>query len=105
MNSLTGLRDRLRHFAQERDWSQFHTPKNLSVGVAVEAAEIMELFQWLTPEQSDRLDPAQRQALADEIGDVLIYLVMLADRTGLDPLACADQKMAKNRQKYPAKRG
>lgn len=99
---LDGLRQQLRAFAREREWERFHTPKNLAMALAGEAAEVLELFQWLTPEESGSLSRAQRAALADEIGDVLIYLVMLADHTGLDPLECARAKVLKNQAKYPA---
>ncbi|MBF0623673.1 MAG: nucleotide pyrophosphohydrolase [Magnetococcales bacterium] len=91
----------LREFAREREWGPFHTPKNLAGSVCIEAAELLELFQWLTPEQSATLDDPRRQDLADEIGDVMLYLTMLADRFGLDPLRAAFAKMEKNRIKYP----
>ena len=94
----------LRLFAQERDWERFHTSKNLAMALSVEVAELVELFQWLTPEESEQLTPRQRAALAEEVGDVLIYLTMLAGRHGLDPLAAACQKLETNRRKYPAER-
>ncbi|MDH5638637.1 MAG: nucleotide pyrophosphohydrolase [Nitrospinota bacterium] len=92
----------LRKFAKERDWGQYHSPKNLSMALAGEAAEIMEIFQWLTEEQSRNLDAKQLAMLSDEIGDVLIYLLMLADKTGVDLLSAAEAKLGKNRIKYPA---
>ncbi|HEB71758.1 MAG TPA: nucleotide pyrophosphohydrolase [Nitrospirae bacterium] len=92
----------LRLFVKERDWEQFHSPKNLSMALSVETAEVVELFQWLTQEQSKNLSPEKRQALADEIGDVLIYLTMLADKFGIDPMEAAKEKMKKNIVKYPA---
>ncbi len=101
---LAALRRRLRDFARERDWEQFHTPKNLAMALIVEAAELLEHFQWLTPEQSGRLDRARRQAVEEELADVLIYLVRLADRLGVDLLAAAGRKMAANAEKYPAAR-
>ncbi|OSM00098.1 nucleotide pyrophosphohydrolase [Magnetofaba australis] len=101
MEDLTQLRDALRQFATERNWAQFHTPKNLAMALCGEAAELMEPFQWLTVEQSRELTDKQREAVAQEIGDVLIYLTMLADKLGLDPLTCAHEKMALNARKYP----
>lgn len=92
----------LRQFVKERDWEQFHSPKNLVMALSVEVAEIVEHFQWLTEEQSKNLAPEKRQALADEIGDVLIYLTMLADKFGIDPVDAAREKMKKNVVKYPA---
>lgn len=104
-DSLAQLRERLRQFAAERDWAQFHTPKNLAASVAIEAAEILEHFQWLTPEQSAALTPAQRAAVAHEIADVLLYLVRLADILDIDPVEAAYEKIVINARKYPVVRG
>jgi NTP pyrophosphatase (non-canonical NTP hydrolase) len=93
---------RLRRFAEERDWEQFHSPKNLSMALSVEVAEIVEHFQWLTEEESRRLGDDKREELAEEIGDVMIYLVNLADKLGIDPLRSAKEKLEKNETKYPA---
>jgi NTP pyrophosphatase (non-canonical NTP hydrolase) len=92
----------IRAFAEERDWEQFHTPKNLAMGVAIEAAELMEEFHWLTPEQSAQLPPETLQAVRHEMADVLVYLVLLADKLGVDLLAAAAEKIAINAGKYPA---
>ena len=100
--TLSSLRDKLREFARERDWDQFHTPKNLAMALAVEAAELMEHFQWLGSDESSKLDADARAKVAEEIGDVLIYLVRLADRLGIDPLRAAEEKLEQNRRKYPA---
>ena len=100
--TLSSLRDKLREFARERDWDQFHTPKNLAMALAVEAAELMEHFQWLGSDESSKLDADARAKVAEEIGDVLIYLVRLADRLGIDPLRAAEEKLEQNRLKYPA---
>lgn len=94
---------RLRRFAEERDWEQFHSPKNLSMALSVEVAEIVEHFQWLTEEESRRLGDDKREELAEEIGDVMIYLVNLADKLGIDPLRSAKEKLEKNEKKYPAR--
>jgi len=104
-DSLSDLRERLRQFAAERDWEQFHVPKNLAISVAIEAAEIMEHFQWLTPDESAALPAPQRAAVAREIADVLLYLVRLADVLDIDPVEAALDKMAINARKYPAVRG
>ncbi len=100
--NLEELATELRRFADERQWEPFHTPKNLAAALIVEAAELLEHFQWLTPEQSRHLSPATRQEVAHEIADVLIYLTRLADQLGIDLLAAAAEKMALNAKKYPA---
>lgn len=92
---------KLREFAAERDWEQFHSPKNLSMALAVEAAEILELFQWLTEDQSQNLDPEALRKVREEIGDVQIYLVRLADQLGISPIDAAHDKIEINRMKYP----
>ena len=100
---LDSLRLALRRFAAERDWQQFHTPKNLAMAMIVEAAELVEHFQWLTPEQSLALEPEALAEVRDELADTLIYLVELADVLGVDLLAAAADKMVKNAIKHPAK--
>jgi NTP pyrophosphatase (non-canonical NTP hydrolase) len=92
---------RLAEFARERDWDQFHSPKNLAMALAGEAGELIEHFQWLTEEQSNALDEATRRAVALEMADVLLYLVRLADRLGIDLVAAAHDKIALNARKYP----
>jgi dCTP diphosphatase len=98
---LRALRDALRRFAAERDWDQFHSPKNLAVALSVEAAELLEHFQWLTDEQSAALSADVRSRVAQEMADVLLYLVRLADKLDLDLIACAADKMRLNAEKYP----
>lgn len=105
IDSLDSLRDELRKFVAARDWQQFHAPKNLVMALSVETAELVEIFQWLTPEQSRNLDPAQMAAAQDEIADVLVYLIETADALGIDPLAAVRQKLVKNARKYPAPEG
>ena len=92
----------LKRFAEERDWQQFHTPKNLAMALTAEAGELLEIFQWLTPEQSQSLDEKKREELADELGDILIYLVRLSSISGIDLLEAAQKKLDKNKAKYPA---
>ena len=105
IDSLHDLRERQRQFAAGRDWEQFHTPKNLAMSVAIEAAEIMEHFQWLTAAQSASLDAAARLEVAHEIADVLLYLVRLADVLDIDMAAAAREKIGLNALKYPVRRG
>jgi dCTP diphosphatase len=101
---LTELRDRLRAFASERDWQQFHAPKNLAMALSVEVAELLEHFQWLSEDASRRL-PADAQAqVREELADVLLYLVRLADELGVDLAAAASDKIALNALKYPVDR-
>ena len=99
---LEELAIELQRFADERDWQQFHTPKNLAMALTAEAGELLEIFQWLTPEQSQSLDERKREELADELGDILIYLVRLSSVSGIDLLEAARKKLEKNKQKYPA---
>lgn len=101
---LDALRRAIRAFAEARDWQPFHTPKNLAMALLVEAAELAEPFQWLTPEQSQSLDEATKAAVAEEIADVAIYLLRLADVLGIDPWASAWAKLEKNARKYPAEK-
>lgn len=91
----------LRNFAGQRDWDQYHSPKNLTAALSVEAAELLEHFQWKTQEESYNLSPGERQEVAHEMADVLIYLVRTADRLGIDLLAAAAEKVELNRIKYP----
>jgi len=96
------LQATLRQFAAERDWEQFHTPKNLAASLSIEAAEVLEHFQWLTDEQSRQLTGEQREKVGHEIADVLLYLLQLSDQLSIDPLAAAREKLAINAAKYPA---
>jgi len=102
MNDLEDLRQALRAFAEARHWRPYHTPKNLAMAMIVEAAELVEHFQWLTPEESQRLPPEKLNEVRDELADTLIYLVELADVLDINLLAAARDKMAKNALKYPA---
>ena len=101
---LTELQDAVDAFVAERDWAQFHTPKNLAMGVAIEAAELMEHFLWSTGAESATPDPARKALIAQEIGDVLIYLVRLARVLDIDVVAAATDKLALNRNKYPVEK-
>jgi NTP pyrophosphatase (non-canonical NTP hydrolase) len=98
---MNDLIEKLRLFTKAREWDQFHSPKNLACALTAEAGELLENFQWLTQEQSKGLSPEQKQAVAMEIADVLIYLVRLSDVLGIDPLAAAHEKIALNEKRYP----
>ena len=102
ISDLNTLRDALREFCAARDWHRYHTPKNLVMALSVEAAELVEHFQWSTPEESQTLPAGKRAEVADEIADVLIYLTELADVLDIDPIAAARDKIVKNAAKYPA---
>jgi NTP pyrophosphatase (non-canonical NTP hydrolase) len=99
---LIQLRDVLRQFAADRDWDQFHSPKNLASALSVEAAELLERFQWLTEEESRNLPPAALAKVREEMADVLNYLVRLADKVDVNLLEAARDKIKVNAQKYPA---
>jgi NTP pyrophosphatase (non-canonical NTP hydrolase) len=98
---IESLRSRLRLFAAERDWDKFHSPKNLAAALSVEAAELLEHFQWLTEDESTSLSDHKRQQVAEELADVLLYLVRLADKLEIDLWQAAERKLLKNAEKYP----
>ncbi len=101
ISSLEGLKLRIREFALAREWERFHTPKNLAMALIVEAAELVEQFQWLTPTESAALAPEKHEAVRQEIADVLIYLTRLADLLDIDLLQAATDKIDINARKYP----
>lgn len=101
---IQGLTQALRDFAKERDWEQFHSPKNLAAALSVEAAELLEHFQWLTEEQSRNLTEEKKGEVAQELADVFLYLLQLSDKLGVDLLEAARDKLVANGQKYPADR-
>ena len=103
-DSLDELSQQLQQFAHDRDWQQFHSPKNLASALVVEAGELLEHFQWLTDEESRHLAPAKRDAVAAEMADVFIYLVQLSTAMGVDLVQAAQQKIDLNEQRYPADR-
>ncbi len=103
-SDLVALRNRLRAFAAERDWDQFHSPKNLSAALSVEAAELLEHFQWLKEDESFALSPEKRAKVAEEIADVLLYLVRIADKLDIDVLDAALKKIEANAKKYPVEK-
>jgi NTP pyrophosphatase (non-canonical NTP hydrolase) len=98
---FTVLRNALRQFAQERDWDQFHSPKNLAIALSVEAAELLEHFQWLSETESAVLPPEPFEQVRHEMADVLLYLIRLADKLNIDLFAAASEKLQLNAAKYP----
>jgi len=100
-NTLEDLRAKLAAFADERDWDQFHNPKNLAMAVAGEVGELLEHFQWLTPDEAASLPEATRDEVALEAADVLLFLVRLCDKLGIDLAAAAERKLELNAVKYP----
>ena len=104
MDALTLLRDELRRFAADRDWDQFHSPKNLASALSVEAAELLEPFQWLSEEQSRQLTAEQLTAVREEMADVLLYLVRLADKLDVDLVEAAREKILRNSARYPVEK-
>ena len=104
--TVADLKARVLAFVRERDWEQFHNPKNLSMALAAETGELMEHFLWATPEASNAItrDPAKRAKIADELADVVIYALEFANITGLDLAAAIDAKMAANAKKYPVEK-
>lgn len=105
-STVQDLKTHVLAFVHERDWEQFHSPKNLSMALAAEAGELMEHFLWSTPEQSQAVarDPAKRSHIADELADVVIYALEFANSTGLDIAAAIEAKMAANARKYPVEK-
>lgn len=98
---MRDLKKSIRSFAAERGWEQYHTPKNLSMALAVEAAELMEIFQWMTPAECVNLTPQQKVHAGEELADITIYALRLFDVLGIDPENAVNDKILKNSQKYP----
>ena len=103
-DSLEGLRRRVADFATARDWDQFHSPKNLSMALIAEAAELVEHFQWLSEEESRVLSASKKQAVSHELADILIFLVRSAHMLDVDLLAAANEKIQINERRYPAEK-
>ena len=99
---IAELRDVVREFVQERDWKQFHSPKNLSMALVIEAAELMEHFQWISQDESRTLDAEKKVEVGEEMSDVFCYLLALANELDIDLSSAFQRKMALNRKKYPA---
>lgn len=104
MHSIDSLRLALRQFAAERDWDQFHSPKNLAIALSVETSELLEHFQWMAEADSNHLPPEKLNQVRDEMADVLIYLVRIADKLGIDLLEASSKKLEVNAEKYPVEK-
>jgi NTP pyrophosphatase (non-canonical NTP hydrolase) len=102
--SIESLREALRQFASERDWNQFHSPKNLAIALSVESAELLEHFQWMPEAESAALAPDQKAKVREEVADVLLYLIRLADKLDIDLVAAATDKIRLNAEKYPVEK-
>lgn len=100
-DSIEALKQKIQDFVDQRDWSQFHTPKNLSMAMMVEAAELLEHFQWDTPAESHQLSAEKREQVGHELADTLVYLIRIAQVLNIDLLEVANQKIALNAKKYP----
>jgi len=100
-NRMQKLQETLSIFANERNWQQYHSPKNLATALSVECSELLEIFQWMTADQSYTPDPATRTHIHEEIGDIMIYLSMIAAKFDIDPIEAASAKLKKNRTRYP----
>jgi dCTP diphosphatase len=103
-DSLQDLRAKINAFVAERDWAQFHTPKNLAMAMIVEAAELVEQFQWDTPQESQSLNAEKREAVSHELADTFVYLLRIAEVLEIDLIQAANEKIALNAQKYPAEK-
>ena len=101
---ISELTAQVNDFVTERDWEQFHSPKNLAMAMIVEAAELVEHFQWLTQQQSAALDGQKKSAVADELADVLIYALRFADVACIDPVVAINEKMLRNNDRYPVEK-
>jgi NTP pyrophosphatase (non-canonical NTP hydrolase) len=104
VNELEELRLKVSEFARQRDWDQFHSPKNLAMALIVEAAELVEQFQWMKQSESRELDRENLQAVEEELADILVYLVRIADQLDIDLMSAARRKIESNAAKYPADR-
>lgn len=104
MNELEKIAETLEQFAIKRDWNQFHSPKNLSMALSVEVAELVEEFQWLTEKQSTELPQDKLNKVKEELGDIFIYLIRLSSKLNIDLISAANEKILKNEKKYPVEK-
>ena len=104
MNDIKAILERIRVFGAERDWQQFHSPKNISMALSVEASELLEHFQWMTQDQSRNIDAEKKQEVADEVADVFLYLLRMCDQLDINLIDAANQKIDKNALKYPVEK-
>lgn len=104
MNELENLKRKVNNFAAERDWDQFHSPKNLAMALNVEAGELLEIFQWMKEKESQNLDIVTKHEAAEEIADIFVYLIRLSEKLGIDLVEETNNKIAKNAKKYPVEK-
>jgi NTP pyrophosphatase (non-canonical NTP hydrolase) len=104
MSEIKELTEKIKTFRDERDWKQFHNPKDLAIAISVEASELLENFQWLTVKESENLPPEKLQAVKEEIADVLNYLLLISDALGIDINQAILEKIEKNAKKYPVEK-
>jgi len=104
MSDIEQLLARIRRFADERDWNQFHSPKNISMALSVEASELLEHFQWMSQTDSKNVSPQKKAEVADEAADVFLYLLRLCDEMSIDLVQAANEKIDKNALKYPVEK-
>ncbi len=104
MSQIETLLGRIQKFAEERDWEQFHSPKNISMALAVEASELLEHFQWMSQEESRNIQGDKKQEVADEVADVFLYLLRMCEQLDIDLIEAANQKIDKNAIKYPVEK-
>ncbi len=99
--SMKSLERKIKEFVEERNWAQYHSPKNLAIGISVEANELLELFMWLSETHADQLSPRQLERVREEVGDIMINLLNFCSTLGLDPVECAHAKLETIKKKYP----
>jgi NTP pyrophosphatase (non-canonical NTP hydrolase) len=102
MSEFDALKEKIRKFVSDRDWDQYHTPKNLSMALIAECGELVEHFQWLTEAESAEISPEGLEEISNEIADVFVYLLRLSDKLGIDMVEAVNRKMILNEEKYPA---
>ncbi len=102
LSEIQWLTQRIQEFVDERNWDQFHSPKNLAMAISVEVAELVEIFQWMTETESENLDRYKKQAAEEEIADVMTYLIRLSDRLDINLVTAVERKLEINKKKYPA---
>ena len=104
MGEIKQITEKIKHFRDERDWMQFHDPKNMAVSIILEASELLEHFQWKTTEEVEKYARQNHPEIKDEIADISLYLFELADNLGIDLISAMDQKLKKNEMKYPVEK-
>jgi NTP pyrophosphatase (non-canonical NTP hydrolase) len=98
---ISDIQEKLRNFSRERDWDQYHSPKNLAMALAAEAGELLEIYQWLTEQESNNPDDKIRKQTSEELADILIYIIKMADKLNIDLVDSVNNKIAINEKKYP----